>query len=968
MMSTKDNSSYRMVRRAGKQGARPSVDLVSRVRAEVEKNDIEHTENFSFKCNNKRCKTCPSLSLNPFVTSNVTNHTYPCINHETTAPSCCSQNIIYLLTCQSCNQQYVGETRIEMNRRMNIHRTAKAGCQHVIDHKASCHDSFFTYQILENLVGTGKNEIGDVDEEMSAKRKAIEDSWTKRLRTIYPYGLNEKAFDKVCDTSEFRAAVGKCFPPISRKHHRPPRTRTVKNSGNAISLEQFFQRLNTLYSENRKTLFNSVRILLNRLNRFLLKDIAAEILKPTQFATDLNKEQLFLFVLDIIDTKLYKTTPVKQKNHPKNVCVIPFVNKGIDLIHLPSIFHSKEVVDKLPEVLKTDDNIPTVTYSLLPPIRNKILNYKNTVTDLKIEYNTDGCTVEDLPECECHLSQFCDDTHKHIVTGDLRVIENVKLRKLLSKGPNYREPRTLDLKRSALSIKNSLEEFVTTLCTKYEFELQLLSDWKNKVLSKINDRVTALKRKVKFSICKPVLKDPNIVALISDLHSKFVFVPIDKASNNIAIICKRFYILKLISELGLNNIPSDTYKLSHFPAENIINRNIEFCSHFNLNVPDRLHALPFMYWMPKMHYQPSKARFILASATCSTKPLSRLVSIIFKKIFHQIESFHEKCLFYKNYNCFWVIENSEPVLERIKQLNKNNKAKSISTFDFSTLYTKLPHTDLVKVLSELIDFVFKGGRKDVNGSRKFLTVKNSSCFFTRKRHKGTSFDKTQIKLMIKHLICDSYFSVGNLVFKQCIGIPMGIDPAPFWANLYLYYFENKFITHLSRIERYRGFKFRNTFRFIDDACCINDEDEFLKSHGDIYPKELELKCEHRGNHATFLEIDISVKDGIFEYKLYDKRDGFPFHIVRMPDLSGNIPKHVFYGSISSEFLRIARATLKYCDFLHKGRELIVRMLKQGASTHKIFCKLGKMFESHPDAFASFGITFDTLQHDLKLLD
>jgi len=32
--------------------------------------------------------------------------------------------------------------------------------------------------------------------------------------------------------------------------------------------------------------------------------------------------------------------------------------------------------------------------------------------------------------------------------------------------------------------------------------------------------------------------------------------------------------------------------------------------------------------------------------------------------------------------------------------------------------------------------------------------------------------------------------------KQNIDIPMGIDPAPFWANLFLYYFESKFVQSL----------------------------------------------------------------------------------------------------------------------------------------------------------------------------
>ena len=35
----------------------------------------------------------------------------------------------------------------------------------------------------------------------------------------------------------------------------------------------------------------------------------------------------------------------------------------------------------------------------------------------------------------------------------------------------------------------------------------------------------------------------------------------------------------------------------------------------------------------------------------------------------------------------------------------------MSTFDFSTLYTKIPHNKLLYVLNEIIDFVFKVGKE-----------------------------------------------------------------------------------------------------------------------------------------------------------------------------------------------------------------------------------------------------------------
>ena len=203
--------------------------------------------------------------------------------------------------------------------------------------------------------------------------------------------------------------------------------------------------------------------------------------------------------------------------------------------------------------------------------------------------------------------------------------------------------------------------------------------------------------------------------------------------------------------------------------------------------------------------------------------------------------------------------------------------------------------------------------------------------------------------------------------QQHIGIPMGIDPAPFWANLYLYHYESKFVTLLSRTDRYRGFKFKHCFRFIDDACTINDSDEFEKSHPSIYPDELQLKCEFKGDHATFLELDITIKDGIFIYKLFDKRDAFPFSIVRMPVLSANLPEHVFYGAISSEFLRIARATLLYDEFLLKSKELCKRMLNQGACEAKMLKILHKLFSRHSQAFSSFNKNSVMIQQRLREL-
>lgn len=116
-----------------------------------------------------------------------------------------------------------------------------------------------------------------------------------------------------------------------------------------------------------------------------------------------------------------------------------------------------------------------------------------------------------------------------------------------------------------------------------------------------------------------------------------------------------------------------------------------------------------MYWTPKKNKKPTGKTFIIASKICSTKKISKAVSLVFKLIYSQVENYHLKAKFLSNYNKFWVIQNSDPILESITRKNKKNNATSISTFDFSTLYTKLPQNKLIKEMSDIIKFVFDAG-------------------------------------------------------------------------------------------------------------------------------------------------------------------------------------------------------------------------------------------------------------------
>ena len=104
---------------------------------------------------------------------------------------------------------------------------------------------------------------------------------------------------------------------------------------------------------------------------------------------------------------------------------------------------------------------------------------------------------------------------------------------------------------------------------------------------------------------------------------------------------------------------------------------------------------------------------------------------------------------------------------------------------------------------------------------------------------------------------------------------------------------------------------------------------------------------------------------------YDKRDAFPFFIVRMPNKCSNIPSTTFYGAIMSELLRIARSTLLFIDFLPRAKQFFKRMISQGASAENINRQLKKAFNRHPEAFKSFEMSIQRILYlfieDTKLL-
>ena len=166
----------------------------------------------------------------------------------------------------------------------------------------------------------------------------------------------------------------------------------------------------------------------------------------------------------------------------------------------------------------------------------------------------------------------------------------------------------------------------------------------------------------------------------------------------------------MLSEIGLwPGTKNTTYDLiDKEPKINLVNRQFYFNSEHNIKDNELTSSLPFIYCIPKFHKNPVKFRFIISSSSCQTKPLAKTISLGLKLCQQQHKVHCQALRSYTGVNNYFIIDNNKPLLDCLMNLNQRNKARSLETFDFSTLYTKISHNSLIENLNWFVKIAFNG--------------------------------------------------------------------------------------------------------------------------------------------------------------------------------------------------------------------------------------------------------------------
>ena len=118
------------------------------------------------------------------------------------------------------------------------------------------------------------------------------------------------------------------------------------------------------------------------------------------------------------------------------------------------------------------------------------------------------------------------------------------------------------------------------------------------------------------------------------------------------------------------------------------------------------------------------------------------------------------------------------------------QATSLSTYDFSTLYTTLPYNLIKEKLLDLIERTFY--KKE---GKLYLACNDKKAFFTSADHyRGYHLWSCQnVCDALSFLLDNIYIRFGTKLYRQIVGIPMGTNCAPLVADLFLFCYERDFI-------------------------------------------------------------------------------------------------------------------------------------------------------------------------------
>jgi hypothetical protein len=278
---------------------------------------------------------------------------------------------------------------------------------------------------------------------------------------------------------------------------------------------------------------------------------------------------------------------------------------------------------------------------------------------------------------------------------DLNIIRHPDLKLLMHQGVKFRE----NVRVNALDVVNeALQRFTATCARKFEIPSQQFAEWAANVRAQVAAQLPPP------LASGSILDRPDVKRALTRLRRLLVLTMTDKADKNFTLVCQNLYKHTLMQELQTQDGAYETVNLT--PQEVYQNYSQQLLSgkcprtvksKLQDAVRSQTFRLPLLYWLPKMHKTPPKARFIAASSDIMTTPLAKALTPMLMLVKRELKVRDEKHRTESGVSRCWFVNSYDEVAQRIRQSSDTARQRTggLQTFDFSTMYTTLDLEELV---------------------------------------------------------------------------------------------------------------------------------------------------------------------------------------------------------------------------------------------------------------------------------
>lgn len=461
------------------------------------------------------------------------------------------------------------------------------------------------------------------------------------------------------------------------------------------------------------------------------------------------------------------------------------------------------------------------------------------------------------------------------------------------------------------------------------------------------------------------------------IHQFLFIAGLDKAASNASFICINHIRAQALLRLqGKDFAPcrlNDSWIDPLMKAEELFE---EICSLLP-EIPLHIARLPYLMGTFKQHK--NTYRWLTNAHNSIFSTIAQFITVALKGIIPTLKQWFAKrsqtysTLMGSKTSNFWIVDS---VIDMT--LNMPEKVHDIFVADIAHCYEAIPlegSDNLMGAISKLISFAFQQKRIDHPKSTQRLWVRfdedkmlaSSVKWASQPPNSGlwVEIDEERLVLLNQWLSTHCFVTLGDRVWQQISGIPMGFSCSPLWCNLYFLHYEASFISRLATLGRTDLMKrFKHSFRYIDDLCILNNGDisQFLDPNSEripsnpywIYPLGIvEIKTEidrfsaifpQRGTSAHFMNLQISIineDDGLFRIHKFDKRRNLPFQYSQFLQFKSNRSVSQSYNIIQSQAFPILYLTNNVHDVLNELEFLLQVLTANGFRRHKLKRRLLK---------------------------